>query len=166
VHPCMVPLTAPIAHIEGVFNAVVAEGDFAQTTLYEGPGAGAGPTASAVVADLTDIARGHRTPTFAVPADALTVPVAATMSGHVGCYYVRLMVVDRPGVFAEIAAALHDHKVSMEAILQRGRNPGEAVPVVLTTHETEEAAMIATLAAIEKSDAVVETPMLIRIEAL
>ena len=88
------------------------------------------------------------------------------MAGHVGCYYVRLMVVDKPGVFAEIAGVLHDHQVSMESILQHGRDPGEAVPVVLTTHETKEAAMLDTLAAIEKSNAVVETPMLIRIEAL
>jgi homoserine dehydrogenase len=76
------------------------------------------------------------------------------------------MVVDRPGVFAEIAGALRDHSVSMEAILQHGRDPGEAVPVVLTTHETDEASMTATLTAIQKSEAVVETPMLIRIEAL
>jgi homoserine dehydrogenase len=166
VHPCMVPLKAPIAHIEDVFNAVVADGDNVGTTLYEGRGAGAGPTASAVVADLTDIARGRGTPTFGIPAKQLTPLRAAPMSSHVGCYYVRLMVVDKPGVFAEIAGALHDHQVSMEAILQRGRDPGVAVPVVLTTHETKEAAMLATLAAIEKSDAVVETPMLIRIEAL
>lgn len=165
VHPSMVPIDAPIAHVEDVFNAVVADGDFVDTTLYQGRGAGAGPTASAVVADLTDIARGNKTTTFAVPAAELTPLQAAPMSGHVGCYYVRLMVVDNPGVFAEIAGALRDHQVSMESILQHGRDPGEAVPVVLTTHETEEAAMMATLAAIEKSKAVVETPMLIRIEA-
>ncbi len=166
VHPSMVPMGAPIAHVEDVFNAVVADGDFVGTTLYQGPGAGAGPTASAVVADLTDIARGNKSATFAVPAAALTPLKAAPMAGHVGCYYVRLMVVDKPGVFAEIAGALHDHQVSMESILQHGRDPGEAVPVVLTTHETKEAAMLDTLAAIEKSNAVVETPMLIRIEAL
>ncbi len=166
VHPSMVPIGAPIAHVEDVFNAVVADGDFVETTLYQGRGAGAGPTASAVVADLTDIARGHKSPTFAVPAAALTPLQAAPMAGHVGCYYVRLMVVDKPGVFAEIAGALHNHRVSMESILQHGRDPGEAVPVVLTTHETEEAAMLATLGAIEISSAVVETPMLIRIEAL
>jgi homoserine dehydrogenase len=166
VHPSMVPMGAPIAHVEDVFNAVVADGDFVDTTLFQGRGAGAGPTASAVVADLIDIARGHKSPTFAVPATALTPFKAAPMAGHVGCYYVRLMVVDKPGVFAEIAGALHDHHVSMESILQHGRDPGEAVPVVLTTHETEEAAMLATLGEIEKSNAVVETPMLIRIEAL
>jgi homoserine dehydrogenase len=166
VHPSMVPMGAPIAHVEDVFNAVVADGDFVDTTLFQGRGAGAGPTASSVVADLTDIARGNKSATFAVPAAALTPLQAAPMADHVGCYYVRLMVVDKLGVFAEIAGALHEHQVSMESILQHGRDPGEAVPVVLTTHETKEAAMLATLAAIEKSSAVVETPMLIRIEAL
>ena len=165
VHPSMVPLAAPIAHTEDVFNAVVADGDFVDKTLFEGRGAGEGPTASAVVADLTDIARGRKTPTFAIPAAELSPLRAAPMAGHVGCYYVRLMVLDKPGVFAEIAGALHDHEVSMEAILQHGRDPGEAVPVVLTTHETGEAAMLATLCAIENSNAMVETPVLIRIEA-
>jgi|TARA_B100000315_G_scaffold243427_1_gene266794 homoserine dehydrogenase len=166
VHPCMVPISAPIAHIEDVFNAVVADGDYVDTTMYEGRGAGEGPTSSAVVADLTDIARGRSVPTFAIPAADLAPLEAAPMSSHVGSYYVRFMVVDRPGVFAEIAGALRDHSVSMEAILQHGRDPGEAVPVVLTTHETDEASMTATLTAIQKSEAVVETPMLIRIEAL
>ena len=166
VHPSMVPLAAPIAHTEGVFNAVVADGDFVDTTIFEGRGAGEGPTASAVVADLTDIARCRETPTFAIPAVELSRLKAAPMSGHVGCYYVRLMVLDKPGVFAEIAGSLRDHEVSMGAILQHGRDPDEAVPVVLTTHETGEAAMLATLRSIENSNAVVETPVLIRIEAL
>ena len=165
VHPCMVRAHLPIAHVNGVFNAVVADGDFVDTTLYQGRGAGAGPTASAVVADLVDVARGHRVPTFNVPAGALTNQPAAPMTLHRGAYYVRLMVLDRPGVFAEIAGALRDHSVSMESILQHGRAPGEKVPVVLTTHETEEAAMRATLATIQRSEAVVEPPRMIRIEA-
>ncbi len=165
VHPCMVPSNLPIAHIDGVFNAVVADGDFVETTLYEGRGAGAGPTASAVVADLIDIARGHRIPAFGVRSSSLTRLPPSPLARHLGAYYVRFMVLDRPGVFAEIAAALRDHSVSMESILQHGRSPGEKVPVVLTTHETEEGAMQATLAAIQKSGAVVEPPTMIRIEA-
>jgi homoserine dehydrogenase len=165
VHPCMVPEKLPIAHIDGVFNAVVADGDFVETTLYEGRGAGAGPTASAVVADLVDIARGHRIPAFGVPSSALTRLPASPLSQHRGAYYVRFTVLDRPGVFAEIAAALRDHSVSMESILQHSRAPGEKVPVVLTTHEAEEGAMQATLQAILKSGAVMEPPTMIRIEA-
>ena len=100
VHPCMVPLATPIAHIEGVFNAVVVEGDFVGTTMFQGRGAGQGPTASAVVADLVDIARGRHMPAFVVPAARLADKKASPMDRHVGAYYMRLMVQDRPGVIA------------------------------------------------------------------
>ena len=89
-----------------------------------------------------------------------------TIDRHRGAYYVRLMVVDRPGVIADVAAALRDEEVSMEAMIQRARDPGEAVPVVLTTHETEEARMRRALARIDRLDAVLEPPHMIRIEAL
>jgi homoserine dehydrogenase len=164
VHPCMVPLGSPIATIDGVFNAVVADGDFVDKVVMVGRGAGAGPTASAVVADLVDIARGRRTPTFSLPADDLEPVAVVPMAERRGRYYVRLMVLDRPGVIADVAAALRDQQVSMEAFLQRGRAPGEAVPVVLTTHETQEAAMQRALAAIGRLDAVLEPPRMIRIE--
>jgi homoserine dehydrogenase len=168
VHPCMVPMEAPIAHVEGVFNAVVAEGDFVGKTLFQGRGAGAGPTASAVVADLVDIARGVRLPVFSVPASRLAKLPAAPMERHTGAYYVRLMVLDQPGVIAGVAAALRDEQVSMESMLQRGRShdPGAAVPVVLTTHETEEAAMVRAVARIAKLDTIVEKPCVIRVEQL
>ena len=141
VHACMVPRLAPIAAVDGVFNAVVVEGDFVGRVMLEGRGAGAQPTASAVVADLIDIAKGRWSQGFMVPATALAARPSAPMARHIGAYYVRLMVVDRPGVIADVAAALRDEQVSMEQMIQRGRSPGEAVPVVLTTHETEEAAM-------------------------
>jgi len=162
----MVPQAAPIAHVEGVLNAVVAEGDFAGRVLLQGRGAGAGPTASSVVADLLDIAAGRRTPTFAVPAGALRKIPASPMLHHQGAYYVRLMVVDRPGVIADITAALRDEAVSLESMIQRGRAPGEAVPVVLTTHITEEAAMRRALERIGALDSILEPPRMIRIEDL
>ncbi len=166
VHPCMVPQSAPIAHVEGVFNAVVADGDFVDSTMHEGRGAGAGPTASAVVADLVDIARGKSVPTFSVPAtDLRTLPAVPIARRH-GAYYVRLMVVDRPGVIADITESLRDHQVSMEAFIQRARKPGEAVPVVMTTHDVEEAAMRASLDQIAELETVVEPPRMIRIEQL
>ena len=164
VHPCMVPIGSPIGATDGVFNAVVADGDFVDKVVLVGRGAGAGPTASAVAADLVDIARGRATPTFSVPATKLEPLVPSPISMRRGRYYVRLMVVDRPGVIADVAAALRDQQVSMEAFLQRGRSPGEAVPVVLTTHETDEAAMQRALAVIGALDAVVEPPRMIRIE--
>ena len=166
VYPCMVPATTPIANVEGVFNAVVAEGDFVGTILAEGQGAGARPTASAVVADLIDIARGTSLPTFAIPAVDLAPLPSLPIEDHEGCHYVRLMVVDRPGVIADIAGALRDAEISVEALLQRGRAPGEAVAVVITTHETRGLAMDSALRRIESLDSVLEPPRRIRIEPL
>jgi homoserine dehydrogenase len=161
VHACMVPRTTPIAHVEGVFNAVVVEGDFVGRVMLEGRGAGAEPTASAVVADILDIATA-----FAVPTSQGRRAAAAPMERHRGAFYVRLMVLDRPGVIADVAAALRDESVSMEQMIQRGRAPGEAVPVVLTTHETDEAAMRRALDRIARLGTVIETPRMIRVEAL
>ena len=164
VHPCMVPQSAPIARVDGVFNAVVAEGDFVGRVMLEGRGAGAGPTGSAVVADLIDIARGRATPVWGAAAGALSAAPSVPMSAHVGAYYLRLMVVDRPGVIADVTAVLRDAGISLESMLQRGRSPGEAVPVVLVTHETGEAAMRAAMERIAALGAVLEPPALIRIE--
>ncbi len=166
VHPCMVRHETPIAHVEGVYNAVVAEGDFVGTCMFEGRGAGAGPTASAVAADLVDIARGARVPAFVLPATELAPSHTTPMDQHHGAYYVRLMVVDRPGVIADVSAVLRDEQVSMESMLQRGRAPGEPVPVVITTHETREASMARALSRIGELDSVVEPPRMIRIESL
>src|SRR6195256_878230 len=165
VHPCMVPLAAPIAHIEGVFNAVVVEGDFVGTTMFQGRGAGQGPTASAVVADLVDVARGRHMPAFVIPADRLVDTKVSPMGRHFGAYYMRLMVQDRPGVISAVSGALAKERISLESMLQRGRSQSGEVPVVLTTHETEEAAMRRALARIAKLKAVAEEPCLIRIEA-
>jgi homoserine dehydrogenase len=164
VHPSMVALNTPIAHVDGVFNAVVAEGDFVDRTVYEGRGAGQGPTASAVVADLIDIAAGRRAPAFGVPAAAMKAISRSPMAHHYGPYYVRLMVVDRPGVMADVAGALRDEEVSIESIIQRGRAPDEAVPVVLITHETEEAPMLRALESMNRLGTVIEPPRMIRIE--
>jgi homoserine dehydrogenase len=165
VHPCMVPQSAPIATVDGVFNAVVAEGDFVGRVMLTGRGAGAGPTASAVVADLIDIARERHTPVWGASGASLSSAPSMPMDSHVGCYYLRLMVVDRPGVIADVTAILRDMGVSLESMLQRGRSPGEAVPVVLVTHETQERAMRAALGMIAKLPTVMEEPAVIRIEA-
>ncbi len=164
VHPCMVPKAATIAAADGVYNAVVAQGDFVDRVNFVGRGAGGGPTASAVVADLVDIARGHAPPVFGVPAAELSRARPTPIERRFGAYYLRLMVIDRPGVIADVAAALRDQHVSLESVLQRLRAPGDNVPVVLTTHETEEARMTAAVAQIAALDAVVEPPRLIRIE--
>ena len=164
VHPCMVPRGTPIAAVEGVYNAVVAEGDFVGRVVLQGRGAGASPTASAVAADLVDIAAGRPVPPFGIHSGNLRTIPGVPIERHHGAYYIRLMVVDQPGVIADVAAALRDEQVSMESMIQRGRAPGEAVPVVMTTHVTVEAAMRRALKKIEALDSVLEPPRMIRIE--
>jgi homoserine dehydrogenase len=166
VHPCMVPASSPLAAVEGVFNAVLAEGDAVGRVVLQGRGAGAGPTASAIVADLVDIARGRSAPVWGAAAETLDRSPAMPMARHVGPYYLRLMVLDQPGVIADVTGVLRDEGISLASMLQRGRAPGEAVPVVLVTHDCEEARMQAALARIEALGAVLEKPMLIRIETL
>jgi homoserine dehydrogenase len=169
VHPTMLPENAPLAMVDGVYNAVLAIGDQVGRVLFEGRGAGAGPTASAVAADLIDIARFRVTPVWGHDGADQTPdlkPVSpAPISGHVGPYYLRVMVADQPGVIADITAALRDNGVSLEAMLQRGRNPAAAVPVVLVTHDTFERALRAAVAHISALPTVLEPPTVIRIEA-
>lgn len=166
VYPCMVSESAPVAHVEGATNAVVAAGDFVGDTVYEGAGAGAGPTASAVVADIVDIARGNSVPTFGIPVAGLRDLPRAPAERHRGAFYVRLNVRDQPGVIADISAAFRDESVSIESMIQRARSETEAVPVVLMMHACEEAQLQRALARIESLDAVVERPTMIRIETI
>ncbi|MCA8933634.1 MAG: homoserine dehydrogenase, partial [Rhodospirillaceae bacterium] len=166
VHPAMIAPSKPIASVEGVLNAVVAHGSPVGSVMSVGPGAGAGPTASAVVADLVDVVRGHKAPGFGAPADGMAPLAVAPPDARVGAYYLRLMVVDRPGVIADIAAAMRDHTISVESLVQRGRAPGEAVPVVIVTHDTLERQMLGAVARIAELDAVLEPPRLIRIEQM
>jgi homoserine dehydrogenase len=166
VHACMVPQNALIAKVDGVYNAVVVHGNFVGQNMAIGRGAGQGPTASAVVSDLMDLARGRILPAFSAPAETLKRIPAAPEGGHVGAFYLRLMVVDRPGVIAEIAAVMRDESVSMETMIQRARSPGEAVPVVLTTHETSQARISRVVARLGEVDAVLEPPHVLSIEML
>ncbi|MBL8672896.1 MAG: homoserine dehydrogenase [Alphaproteobacteria bacterium] len=166
VHPCLVAADSPIAAVDGVFNGVVVEGDYVGTQMFEGRGAGGGPTASAVVADLIDMARGVAVPAFAIPAAKLVKAEPVAIDRRVGAYYVRLMVMDKPGVIADVTAALRDEQVSLEAMIQRARAPGEAVPVVMVMHETGEAGMMRAMARIAKLGTVAEPPRVIRIERL
>ncbi|MBB3898642.1 homoserine dehydrogenase [Roseococcus suduntuyensis] len=166
VHPCMVPEASPLAAVEGVFNAVLAEGDAVGRVVLQGRGAGAGPTASAVVADIIDLARGRTAPLWGAASETLDASPALPMAAHRGAYYLRLMVLDQPGVIADVTAVLRDARISLESMLQRGRAPGEAVPVVLVTHECEEAQMSQALTRLAGLPTVVEPPAMIRIEAL
>ncbi|WP_300301713.1 homoserine dehydrogenase [Ferrovibrio sp.] len=166
VHPCMVPADTPIAHVDGVFNAVAAEGDYVGRVMFEGRGAGSNPTASAVVADLADLAAGRHAPAFGVPAAKLQPLKAAAMADHVGRYYIRLIVRDQPGVLADVSAVLRDEKISIESLVQRGRSEAENQPVavMLISHDAREADMARAMKKIGKLRSVLQAPALIRIE--
>ena len=161
VHPTMVQASEAIAQVDGVFNAVVIEGDHVGRVVLQGRGAGAGPTASAVVADLVDLATGRAAPAFVEAAEPIGT---VSMAEHDGPSYIRLMVRDQPGVIADIAAELRNERVSMEAMIQRRHQPGGAVPVVLTTHPSKEAALGRALERIGALESVLEPPRMIRIE--
>lgn len=165
VHPSMVPLATPIAGVEGAFNALVIEADPLGKLVLEGPGAGAGPTASAVLSDLADIARGVSLPAFLRPAARLSKGAPAPFAEREGSFYLRFTVLDRPGVMAEIARILAAGSISIESIIQRGRDPGAPVKIVMVTHETREAAMARALHEIARANQIAERPCMIRIEA-
>lgn len=163
VQPCLVPVTHPLAHVAGAMNAVVAEGNFVGRLFFEGRGAGEGPTASAVVADLIDIARGEFGPAFAMPVAALADPGQADGGARRGSFYVRFTVADRPGVLAEITAAMRDAGVSIESLIQRGEAPDGGVLLVMTTHECPAANVTDALARLDGSPSLVGAPMLMPI---
>ena len=162
VHPCLVPLAHPLAHVDGSLNAVVAEGDFVGRLFFSGRGAGEGPTASAVVADLIDVARGEVGPAFAMPTARLAALAPADTAAHVGRFYLRVMVADRPGVLAELTAALRDAGVSIESLIQRGPSGGE-VHVVMVTHAVRQSAIAAALDRMATSNSVTAPPMMMHI---
>ena len=164
VRPCLVPVNIPIAQVEDVFNAVAAEAEGLGTSLSYGRGAGAGPTSSAVLSDLLDFANNRRTSFLGTADSELVVRPIQELQNLSGSYYLRLKVYDRPGVLADLTAVFRDKGVSVEALLQRGRNPDGTVPVVLTTHETSEEAIQKSVAEFEKLENVVEKPCILPIE--
>ena len=176
VHPTMVPKSSAIARIDGVTNAVAVEADFVGQLVLSGPGAGGDPTASAVVSDISDIARGDRVGTFGRPASSLEPYRRAGIRRHEGGYYIRLSVYDRPGAFAAIARRMADAGISLESIVQRRRAPRAAAPghpvpeapqpVIMITYETTEAAVRAALEAVAADGQVASDPRVIRIEPL
>lgn len=163
VHPCLAPMSHPLAHVDGSLNAVVAEGNFVGRLFFQGRGAGEGPTASAVVADLIDIARGEYGPAFAMPVDSLATPAPAPAGERVGRVYLRFAVADRPGVLAEITAAMRDAGVSIESVIQRGNSDNGGVFLVMVTHEVSEKAVADALARLHGSENILARPMVMHI---
>ena len=159
VHAHLVPLGHPLAHVTGSTNAVVAEGNCVGRLLFQGAGAGDGPTASAVVADLIDIARGEFGPPYAMPAAALVSQPAADSGERRGRSYVRFTVADRVGVLAEIAAAMRDAGVSIESLIQRGVSPDGSALVAIVTHEAPERSIAQALEKLRGSQSLTGEPM-------
>jgi homoserine dehydrogenase len=174
VHPTMVPRNRDIARFSGVTNAVAVDGDFIGSVILSGPGAGGNATASAVVGDIIDLARGIHVPPLGRPAASLEPYRQARMQAHEGGYYLRLMVRDRPGAFAAIARRMAEANISLDSILQRNRPIGSAPkrshesvqPVTIITHSTTEQSIRGALANIEAEGEVSGRPQMIRIEAL
>ena len=161
VQPCLVRADSAIGQLPGVTNAVVCEADFAGQTVYEGPGAGEGPTASAVVADLIDIARGNFGAPFGVPSAMLT-PLDTAIDPPAP-HYLRFRLQDRPGALAGIAQSLGEEAVSIRAMHQDGESGGAATVVILT-HACERGALDRALCAIADSPVSLEPPVALRIE--
>jgi len=166
VHPALVAHSAPLASVSGVTNAVSVDGGYVGNVVLTGPGAGEGPTASAVVADIVDIARGIAFPPFILPQSQLSPVETVDMSAYSGAYYLRLEAADRAGSMAEVTKALAEADVSIERIMQRPehRRDGKWLPVVLITHETREATMRRALGLLSEHADVVSTPVVIRIQ--
>jgi homoserine dehydrogenase len=164
VHPTLIPFDHPMAHVDGALNAVVAEGNFVGRLFFQGAGAGAGPTASAVVADIIDVARDEYGPAFAMPAEWLQRQTKADPGQRVERNYIRLRVKDRPGVLAEITAAMRDGDVSIESLIQRSAAEGEeGVLLAIVTHATAHARIADSLQRIAGSDSLLDQPMVMHI---
>ncbi|MCB9989232.1 MAG: homoserine dehydrogenase [Rhodospirillales bacterium] len=165
VSPCLVPEDSPIAAVEGVFNAVEVTGDFVDTGLLVGRGAGEGPTASSVVADIIDAARGIKLPAFGVPVrDLKTADWAGPQDIH-SRFYLRLTVMDQTGVLAEVTALLRDYGVSMESVMQHGHDSDRPVALIMTTHEARQSDVEAACEKIAALPSVVAAPTVMRIES-
>ena len=179
VHPTLVPAKRLIANVEGAMNAVVVHGDAVGSTLYYGKGAGSEPTASAVIADLVDITRlhsadpQHRVPHLAFQHDALSATPILPMEATVTAYYLRLQVADEAGVLARIAGILAEHRISIDALLQRPNDgstadgaPTAHTDVIILTHDTVEADMNRAIAQMQALPTVLASIVRIRKEEL
>ena len=173
VHPTLIPANRLIANVEGAMNAVLVHGDAVGATLYYGKGAGAEPTASAVIADLVDITRlatadpEHRVPYLAFQPDAMTDTPILPMDEITTSYYLRIRVADKLGVMADITRILADAAISIDAMLQKEPAPGETeADIIILTHKTQEKKAKQAIAAIEALEAVSGQVARIRLESL
>ncbi|WP_344764479.1 homoserine dehydrogenase [Actimicrobium antarcticum] len=173
VHPTLIPSRRLIANVEGAMNAVLVQGDAVGATLYYGKGAGAEPTASAVIADLVDITRlftaepGHRVPHLAFQPDAMADTPILPMSEITTSYYLRMHVADKLGVLAAVTRILADSNISIDAMLQKEPAEGESqTDIIMLTHQTQEKFVDEAIARIEALSTVIGKVTRIRLEEL
>jgi homoserine dehydrogenase len=173
VHPTLIPASRLIANVEGAMNAVLVQGDAVGATLYYGKGAGAEPTASAVIADLVDITRlatadpEHRVPYLAFQSNEMADTPILPMSEVTTSYYLRMRVADKPGVLADVTRILADASISIDAMLQKEAGEGETqTDLIILTHETQEKHIDRAIAAIEQLDTILGKVHRIRLEHL
>lgn len=172
VHPTLIPVRRLIANVEGVMNAVVVKGDAVGATLYYGAGAGAEPTASSVIADLVDVTRMqtadpmHRVPTLSFQPDLLSDTPVIPMEEVETSYYLRMQVIDKPGVMAEITHIVADYNISISAMIQKEAHDSDRVSIIMLTHLTVEKNINAAIARIESLPVVTDKVIRIRIEEL
>ncbi|MCC3860549.1 homoserine dehydrogenase [Pseudemcibacter aquimaris] len=166
VHPVMIDRDLPIASVNDGFNALVVDGDYIDRTFYQGRGAGEGPTASAVVADLIDIARNHTGAAFFKPASKLVEASPVSINQRRGEYYVRILADNNTGVLADITNELKSAGVSVNDMKQKTASNDGRVYIIITTHETTETALKDAVNRIDELSVVLEPTMSIRIEKL
>ncbi len=164
MQPCLVPANSPLGQLDGVSNMVVVDGDFIGQTVYQGPGAGEGPTASAILGDVMDIARGLVIPVFGQPAAGLSNS-EASRAGSDAAYYLRFSLQDQAGVLATLATILGNSGVSINRMHQYGHD-GKTAPLVIVTHATNRSALDQALAEISALPASLAAPIALRIETL
>ena len=162
MRPCLVPVSSPLAQLDGGTNMVIVEGDAVGQIVLRGAGAGEGPTASAVMGDVMDIARGIKIPVFGQPAKTLRA-VAAANTGAKNPYYLRLNLKDETGSMARISSALADAGVSIDRMRQDGHE-ADAAPVLIVTHPTDRETLNVALDGIQATGAVLQDPVALRIE--
>ncbi len=163
VHPYLVPSSHPLAHIDGPTNAVVAEGNFSGRLMFQGAGAGDGPTASAVVADIIDIAREETGTVFAMRSADMLEMERADSGNHISRSYIRFVVADRPGVLAEITAAMRDADVSIESLIQTEKTEDGSVLISMVTHHSLERNIENGLSRLGNSQSVIGKPLVMHL---
>jgi len=162
VRPCLLPADHPLADIDGPTNAVLAQGDYAGPILIQGAGAGSESTASAIVADIVALARGEARPAFAVPSAGLVPADRADSGAREARYYLRFVVADRPGVLAELAAAMRDARVSIQSLIQEGESVGDdeaGITIAVVTHKAPARNVREALAQLKDSPSIAEPPL-------